>query len=703
MNFVLSTLNIYSSTKFFTRMKTLSEFFQNLEEALSPSAAKVVDEWTATHGVPAKRISEHVFMGKDVLMYPVTHNEAGDIHPDVESHLSKHGYTIPSRDEYRSGYAVDKHDRIVSIGKALRRTGADMSTISAFENDSARGASTHSNLSMAVTWEPHHVAGMSTGRGWTSCTDLDVGMNSHKVEDDIRHGTHVAYLVNSSDHKIENPLSRIALKPYKSIDGHIILRANTMHYGLGHDAFTDAAHEWTHTHFPAKSGRVYSRMVEQNSDGSSDVIMPDSPEDIKKAVDKELTSGGFHSYVDGVHDHHTARIAMNHVLSKDDSELVGHGPDTRSYVLSKIAEHTNQKDSGKIADAIISGKVSKLSTFNLYPKLSSDHANRLFTHLESTGQLNGTEHHFSMNPNLSHDNQIKIMRKDPNDVATSYEPNEKFISAYHDEVDSADTKERMNSLLGMSNVLKSKHFDTDDIKSNLRMSLGHGASSYELINRARVYSQNPNYTIKTAERMDDLVDQHEDSMHSAFAVLHPKATVDHFNDYTSKYGTKSTTADRIVRNLQSPEVMDHVFDVYPEFREGIASGHHSFNGMKYAAEAKALDIAAPTTKDDIHSLLRLNPHTSPVLNDMQRKHVKDLQQRTTQSVIHKALFHDDINRLIDTHLDNADTTNVNKILYGLKDWKHPNEHITVPMKRSTVDRIHAELPGYKFANVKENE
>jgi hypothetical protein len=66
----------------------------------------------------------------------------------------------------------------------------------------------------------YDIAGMSTGRGWSSCMNLytDASHAKHYVHQDIEHGTIIAYLVSPQDLNIENPTARILIKPYINAD-----------------------------------------------------------------------------------------------------------------------------------------------------------------------------------------------------------------------------------------------------------------------------------------------------------------------------------------------------------------------------------------------------------------------------------------------------------------------------------------------------
>lgn len=195
-------------------MKRYSDL-KKLLEALSPSQKELVDKYASKAGDAASKISAHV-MHSDTIRIPLhdEDDEHQEPHPEVAQHLENHGYKIPDFAHYKSGHSVDPKGRIASIGKALHKTGASEELKRKFVNDPTRATKKNSDLEVAISYHPHHVAGMSTDRGWSSCMDMAGGCNNHYLEHDIKHGTHVAYLVRKDDKDIDDPIARINLKPF---------------------------------------------------------------------------------------------------------------------------------------------------------------------------------------------------------------------------------------------------------------------------------------------------------------------------------------------------------------------------------------------------------------------------------------------------------------------------------------------------------
>ena len=102
----------------------------------------------------------------------------------------------------------------------------------------------------------YDVAGMSTGRGWTSCMNVYDGINAQYVQYDIEAGTMVAYLVRSDDLNIKNPVARVAIKPFVSINDpeSVYYQAEQKVYGTSPAGFLDEINRLVDKAQPGKKG-----------------------------------------------------------------------------------------------------------------------------------------------------------------------------------------------------------------------------------------------------------------------------------------------------------------------------------------------------------------------------------------------------------------------------------------------------------------
>lgn len=248
-----------------------------LSEELNDEQKATVDSWIKDRKGPSKaeEISGHVIpAGQDRITIPLE-NTKGEkevqAHPDVKKHLEDNGYEIS---DYKGGYAKDKHGRTVSIGKALNKTNASVDVKKAFENDPQRKGSTQAakGLNIIISRHPHDVAGMSTNQGWTSCMNMKGGCNAHYLKHDVDEGTHVAYLVHHDDPEGKKPLARIALKPFKSDDGHTILRPESAAYGDSDSSFSRTVSNWADKNFPMKPKTIYKKNSKVYHDSGARMI-----------------------------------------------------------------------------------------------------------------------------------------------------------------------------------------------------------------------------------------------------------------------------------------------------------------------------------------------------------------------------------------------------------------------------------------------
>lgn len=128
----------------------------------------------------------------------------------IKTYLAGKGFVL---EDYVSGTVKDKHNRTMRLGKVLK----DPELRKMFEADPSRKAIvsvTKGKKIVCLSMHPYDIAGMSTGRGWTSCMNLDDGINKEYVREDIKHHTLIAYLIDASDRNITRPLSRVLIKRF---------------------------------------------------------------------------------------------------------------------------------------------------------------------------------------------------------------------------------------------------------------------------------------------------------------------------------------------------------------------------------------------------------------------------------------------------------------------------------------------------------
>jgi hypothetical protein len=272
------------SFKSFTS-KLISEEYNNSEgflfEALTRSQSKIVSGWLSKMKTSPKgpKISSHIPFDEsgrldipmEVSEKPVQKKEL--VSPDVESHLKSIGYTPVSSTHAereiettipegpRKGEVVRKKQQ-QSIGKILADK-PELQKIHA-EYGSTAGAK-GGKYSIEIRRDPQGVAEMSSGNkvvggkeSWKSCMTLPDtdsadpldhvgGIHHQYVAQDIKHGTHVSYLIRNGKR-----VARIALKPFTSEGGHTILRPEPKVYGTQDENgdFQRTISNWAEKNFP---------------------------------------------------------------------------------------------------------------------------------------------------------------------------------------------------------------------------------------------------------------------------------------------------------------------------------------------------------------------------------------------------------------------------------------------------------------------
>jgi hypothetical protein len=212
--------------------------------------------------------SDHVFGAEDSggnsssdrVVIPLLSKDGATARPDskVVEHLAAHGYDVH---DYKAGHAIksDGSDRRpFRIGAVLNQTDATPEVKKAFEADPARRMAKNKNddLQVVISRHRHDVAGMSTNQNWKSCQQLSPNGKAEglasALKSDISEGSHVAYLCRKGDNTASNALYRIALRPYKSANGHKIVRPSDRAYPSQNDDFSHTVRHFTEEHFPAR-------------------------------------------------------------------------------------------------------------------------------------------------------------------------------------------------------------------------------------------------------------------------------------------------------------------------------------------------------------------------------------------------------------------------------------------------------------------
>jgi len=155
---------------------------------------------------------------------------------DISDFLAEKGYEV---DDYKVGLAKNKDNpnRKIKIGKLIK----DAKLKKVFDERLKGQVKSSTDLMVVFTHNPKDIAMMSTGRGWTSCANLELTRGNpaaKQIPGKIKYGGMVAYLISKSDKEIENPVGRISIRRLVDKEtGAFILLPEKVCYGSGSKLF----------------------------------------------------------------------------------------------------------------------------------------------------------------------------------------------------------------------------------------------------------------------------------------------------------------------------------------------------------------------------------------------------------------------------------------------------------------------------------
>ncbi len=236
---------------------------------------------------------EKTFADKQRIYLKLTSGNIQNIHSDVQATvamiLSQKGYTIK---DYVKGYATDQAGKqVFKIGKLLKDSSY---VLEAFINDEMR---TSTAKYIVLSRSQYDLENMTARRSWWSC--LSPAGFARAVPPIVGSKAIIAYLISENDPEINNPLSRILLKPYdcresvegicepegvltklfkrafmgksyaeESLEEDSIVFVPGFSYGLGTKVFKDAVQEFTDTYLNRPNSAEYYHYDYIYSDGA---------------------------------------------------------------------------------------------------------------------------------------------------------------------------------------------------------------------------------------------------------------------------------------------------------------------------------------------------------------------------------------------------------------------------------------------------
>jgi hypothetical protein len=155
---------------------------------------------------------------------------------------------------YDIGYRIESYNanlckkvgtdkNFTKITKILQKFGKTELLI-AYNKDHEQLTKVSDGYFVVISRHPVDIAGMTAGRRWLSCMNIDSGSNKQYVEADIREGSIIAYLIKNDDKNIQNPLSRILIKPYiyEKTGKTYLIPGST--YGTISEKFEETINNW---------------------------------------------------------------------------------------------------------------------------------------------------------------------------------------------------------------------------------------------------------------------------------------------------------------------------------------------------------------------------------------------------------------------------------------------------------------------------
>lgn len=208
---------------------------QILEAELTEQQKKQVD-WHARFR--DKNLTFGQMFNSERTYFPIGKSSLSiiEIPQQIQKIIDKEGYYCP---DYRKGYVYKKDDKLknkpVKLIKILSKGESDKDKFNKLKKqfDERLSTSRKQNIKceICITHNPYDVAGMSTGRNWTSCMNLDNGAHSDTPLKQVQFGGMCAYLIQQNDKNIEKPIARIAIKRLIGNNNSFMFVAENVIYG----------------------------------------------------------------------------------------------------------------------------------------------------------------------------------------------------------------------------------------------------------------------------------------------------------------------------------------------------------------------------------------------------------------------------------------------------------------------------------------
>lgn len=180
-----------------------------------------------------KLILPEVFDNTDRIYIPFEGKIGGRPHKFIRIWLKSNGYRLV---DYKKGLVQNiSKGSPIRLGKLLRKKNM-LNLLHLFENDPFRMTCKKDTFTIVLSRHPYDLLGMSIGRGWVSCFNLENDKTKEKLLKEIDREDIVFYLCHKEDRNIQNPIGRLLF----GLNGNNKYNLRTNIYGSYTEGFVEA-------------------------------------------------------------------------------------------------------------------------------------------------------------------------------------------------------------------------------------------------------------------------------------------------------------------------------------------------------------------------------------------------------------------------------------------------------------------------------
>ncbi len=314
--------NLKNIEEFLSEAISLKMYKENLPKKYWYKKPLAYKKWDKIFGKGVNRISIPIKNSTITLPYTFP------LMDEIRFILHKNGYGMISREDYLNNKVYKQGDdkNPLKIGKLLSKI--DNELFKKYDTSKERKdwveilRNSDKALKIVISRHPYDLLGMASGRDWrfSSCMTLgsseddkvylDIlssmgdrivqseisGKFKDSIKKDIEYGVLVAYVVKSDDNKINNPISRLLIKPYvnnKDKNDILWVRSDNL-YGKNVGGFKESVDEWLSSCQGDDFEGLYCIKKDLYDDGKDYVRMSKPlPSEINEFLDKVCGKGNW--------------------------------------------------------------------------------------------------------------------------------------------------------------------------------------------------------------------------------------------------------------------------------------------------------------------------------------------------------------------------------------------------------------------------